>query len=63
MDTFSTCEGAKSCPEFCGGVYMETVDSRSLRFASYVRIEGFVRRYTYVPFRRRCLGDVCREFL
>jgi hypothetical protein len=37
-------------------------DSRSLRSSSYVRMHHFVRRSTYVPFRR-FLGDVRREFM
>jgi hypothetical protein len=41
---------------------MEAIDSRSLRFDSYVRMQHFVRRSTYVPFRR-FLGDVRREFM
>jgi NAD-specific glutamate dehydrogenase len=41
---------------------MGAADSRSLRFESYVRMQHFVRRSTYVPFRR-FLGDVRREFM
>jgi hypothetical protein len=41
---------------------MGVVDSRSLRFDSYVRMQHFVRRPTYVPFRR-FWGDVRREFM
>jgi hypothetical protein len=37
-------------------------DSRSLRSDSYVRMQHFVRRTAYVPFRR-FLGDVRREFM
>jgi hypothetical protein len=37
-------------------------DSRSLRSDSYVRMQHFVRRSTYVPFRR-FLGNVQREFM
>jgi hypothetical protein len=36
--------------------------SRSLPFDSSVRMHHFVRRNTYVPFRR-FLGDVRREFM
>jgi hypothetical protein len=36
--------------------------SRSLRSHNYVRMQYFVRRSTYVPFRR-VLGDVRREFM
>jgi hypothetical protein len=35
---------------------------RFLRFNNYVRMQHFVRRTTYVPFRR-FLGDVRREFM
>jgi hypothetical protein len=38
---------------------MGAVYSRSLRSDSYVRTQHFVRRSTYVPFRRS-LGDVWR---
>jgi hypothetical protein len=41
---------------------MGAADSRSLRYESYVRMQHFVRRSTYVPFRR-FLGDVRREFM
>jgi hypothetical protein len=41
---------------------MGAADSRSLRSGSYVRMQHFVRRSTYVPFRR-ILGDVRREFM
>jgi NAD-specific glutamate dehydrogenase len=41
---------------------MGAPDSRSLRFDIYVRMQHFVRRSTYVPFRR-FLGDVRREFM
>jgi hypothetical protein len=41
---------------------MGAAGSRSLRFVSYVLIQHFVRRTTYVPFRR-FLGDVRREFM
>jgi hypothetical protein len=37
-------------------------DSRSLRFDNYVRMQHFVRRNTFVPFRRFCV-DVRREFM
>jgi hypothetical protein len=37
-------------------------DSRSLPSHNYVRMQRFVRRSTYVPFRR-FLGDVRREFM
>jgi hypothetical protein len=38
------------------------VDSRPLRFDIYIRIQHFVRRTTYFPFR--CfLGDVRRELM
>jgi NAD-specific glutamate dehydrogenase len=37
-------------------------DSRSLRSDIYARMQHFVRRTTYVPFRR-FLGDVRREFM
>jgi NAD-specific glutamate dehydrogenase len=37
-------------------------DSRSLRFDNYVRMQHFVCRTTYVPFRRFS-GDVRREFM
>ena len=39
---------------------MGIADSRSLSF--YVRMQHFVRRSTYVPFRR-FWGDVRREFM
>jgi hypothetical protein len=43
---------------------MGAADSRSLRSESYVRMQHFVRRSTYVPFRRFLLGDVRRrEFM
>jgi hypothetical protein len=41
---------------------MGAADSRSLRSDCYVRIQHFVRRTTFVPFRR-FLGDVRREFM
>jgi hypothetical protein len=41
---------------------MGLVDSRCLRSISYVRMQHFVRRSTYVPFRR-FFGDVRREFM
>jgi hypothetical protein len=41
---------------------MGAADSRSLRSDNYVRVQHFVRRSTYVPFRR-LLGDVRREFM
>jgi hypothetical protein len=40
---------------------MGVVDSRSLRFVSYIRLQHFVRQTTSFPFRR-FLGDVRREF-
>jgi hypothetical protein len=42
---------------------MGTLDSRSLRSDSYVRMQHFVRRYTSITFIRRFLGDVRREFM
>jgi hypothetical protein len=41
---------------------MGAADSRSLLIDSYVNMQHFVRRYTYVPFRR-FLEDVRREFM
>jgi hypothetical protein len=41
---------------------MGAADSRSLPFDSYVCMQHFVRRNTYVPFRR-FWGDVQREFM
>jgi hypothetical protein len=41
---------------------MGSRDSRPLRSDSYVRMQHFVRRTPYVPFRR-ILGDVRREFM
>jgi hypothetical protein len=42
---------------------MGAADSRSLRsYYGYVRMQHFVRRSTYVPFRH-FLGDVRREFM
>jgi hypothetical protein len=41
---------------------MGVAHSRSLRSDNYVRMQHFVRRSTYVPFRRS-LGDVRREFM
>jgi hypothetical protein len=41
---------------------MGVADSRSLRSCSYVRMQHFVRRTTYVPFRR-FWGDVRRGFM
>jgi hypothetical protein len=41
---------------------MGAADSRSLRSNNYVRMQCFVRRSTFVPFRR-ILGDVRREFM
>jgi hypothetical protein len=41
---------------------MGAAHSRSLRSDSYVRMQHFVRRSAYVPFRR-FLGDVRREFM
>jgi hypothetical protein len=43
------------CRLLCTGA----ADSRSLRYDNYVRMQHFVRRTTYVPFRR-LLGDVRR---
>jgi hypothetical protein len=37
---------------------MGAADSRSLHFDNYVRMQHFVRRSTYVPFRR-FWGDAC----
>jgi NAD-specific glutamate dehydrogenase len=41
---------------------MSATGSRSLRSANYVRTQHFIRRSTYVPFRRYS-GDVRREFM
>jgi hypothetical protein len=41
---------------------MGAADSRSLRSDSYVRMQHFVRRTTFVPFRR-FWGDERREFM
>jgi hypothetical protein len=41
---------------------MGAPDSHPLRYDSYVRMQHFVRRCTYVPFRR-FLGDVRQEFM
>jgi hypothetical protein len=41
---------------------MGVVDSRSLRSDNYARMQHFVRRTTFVPFRR-LFGDVRREFM
>jgi hypothetical protein len=41
---------------------MGAADSRSLRSESYARMKDFIRRFTYIPFRR-FLGDVRREFM
>jgi hypothetical protein len=41
---------------------MDAADSRSLRFASYVRMQHFVRRDTFVLFRH-FWGDVRLEFM
>jgi hypothetical protein len=41
---------------------MNVADSRSLRSDSYVRMQHFVRRSTYAPFKS-FLGDVRREFM
>jgi hypothetical protein len=41
---------------------MGAAGSRSLRSDSYVRMQHFVRRSTYVPFRR-FWGDVRREVM
>jgi hypothetical protein len=41
---------------------MGAADSRSLRSHNYVRMQHFVRRTKYVPFRH-FLGDVRREFM
>jgi hypothetical protein len=45
---------------------MGAADSRSLRSDSYVRMQHFVRRCTYVPFRRfwgMCDVNSCNVFL
>jgi hypothetical protein len=41
---------------------MGVADSRSLHSDTYVRLQHFVRRTAFVPFRR-FLGDVRREFM
>jgi hypothetical protein len=41
---------------------MGVADSRSLRCGGYVRMQHFVRRTTYIPFRR-FWEDVRREFM
>jgi hypothetical protein len=41
---------------------MGAADFRSLRSDNYVRMQHFVRRSTYVPFRR-FWGDVRPEFM
>jgi hypothetical protein len=41
---------------------MGVADSHSLRSYSYVRMQHFVHRSTFVPFRR-FWGDVRREFM
>jgi hypothetical protein len=41
---------------------MGGADSRFLRSDTYVRMQQFVRRTTYVPFRR-FLGDIWRKFM
>jgi hypothetical protein len=41
---------------------MGVADSRSFTYESYARMREFVRRSTYVPFRR-FLGDVRRELM
>jgi hypothetical protein len=46
----------------CRFLGMRAADSRSMRYDSYVRMQHFVRRSTYVPFRR-FWGDVRREFM
>jgi hypothetical protein len=46
---------------FCRFHGMGAADYRSLRFDSYARMQHFVRRTTYVPFRR-ILEDLRREF-
>jgi hypothetical protein len=38
---------------------MVVADSRSLRSESYIRMQHFVRRTTYIPFRR--FGGMCDE--
>jgi hypothetical protein len=38
---------------------MGVADSRSLRSENYVRMQNFVRRTTFVPFRR--FGGMCGE--
>jgi hypothetical protein len=49
---------------FCRFRGMGAANSRSLRSESYVLnfVCNFVRRYTFVPFRR-FLGDVRQEFM
>jgi hypothetical protein len=46
---------------FCRFPRMSVVDCRSLRSYSFARMQHFVRRTTYVPFRR-LLEDVWRKF-
>jgi hypothetical protein len=41
---------------------MGVASSRSLRFDNYVRMQHFLRRSTYVPFRM-FLEDVRRQFM
>jgi hypothetical protein len=41
---------------------MDVAESRSLRFGTFARMQHFVRRSTFVPFRR-FLGDVRRELM
>jgi hypothetical protein len=41
---------------------MGATDNRSLRYESYIRMQHFARRTTYVPFRR-VGGDMRREFM
>jgi NAD-specific glutamate dehydrogenase len=41
---------------------MGVANSRSLRYVRYVRMQHFVRQFSYVPFRRS-LGDVRRGLM
>jgi hypothetical protein len=47
---------------FCRFPGMGAAVSRSMRSHNYVRMQHFVRRTTYVPFRR-FWGDVRRKFM
>jgi hypothetical protein len=42
MVTFSTCEGAKSCPDFCGGVYNESYIYTTVLFAKVYYFSSFL---------------------